>query len=215
MEKREATIQYLFVSTSTTRHPCALSCLISTNDLVILPPDTIAVLPLNGTFSGASPKRRWSRVTMAVQVATSGRLAASPASTSIDHRRGSIISAKVLCGGVTTVSGVATMSTSALDSSAMDVFGDMRLPAGALGVPTVFSSEAILVCVCEAVRRDGIDSEEVSRSGKVLCTWHSLHALLEKYRRIRETANSAAAWCRSSLSTLDSPVDRLQEDQAV
>ena len=127
---------------------------------------------------------------MAVQVATSGRLAASPASTSIDHRRGSIISAKVLCGGVTTVSGVATMSTSALDSSAMDVFGDMRLPAGALGVPTVFSSEVIVrgsLCV-RAKRHEGIEGSidsEVSRPGKLLCKWHSLHALLETYRRIR------------------------------
>ena len=30
LEKREATIQYLCVSTSTTRHPCAFSCLVST-----------------------------------------------------------------------------------------------------------------------------------------------------------------------------------------
>ena len=162
MEKRDATIQYLSVSTSTTRHPCALSCLISTNDLVILPPDTMAVLPLYGTASGALPKRRWSRATMAVQVATSGRLTASPASTSIDHRRGSSISAKVLCGGGA-MSGVATISTlSELYRSDMDVVGDIRLCAGILAVlavfmPAVFRSVAMWRCLAflRSAARDG------------------------------------------------------------
>merc|ERR1719424_2206854 len=122
LEKRDATIQYLSVSTSTTRHP------------------------------GALPKRRWSRATMAVQVATSGRLTASPASTSIDHRRGSSISAKVLCGGGA-MSGVATISTlSELYRSDMDVVGDIHLCAGILAVlavfmPAVFRSVAMWRCL--------------------------------------------------------------------
>ena len=154
---------------------------------------------------------------MAVQVATSGRLAASPARTSIDHRRGSIISAKVLCGGVTTVSGVATMSTSALDSSAMDVFGDMRLPAGALGVPTVFSSEAIVVrglCVCEAVRRDGIDSGsfEVRKSLMQMALFACVTGDVPENSRNGKFRCLAVSF--PLFPRCDSPVDRLQEDQS-
>ena len=81
---------------------------------------------------------------MAVQLTTSGKLAASPASTTIDHSRGSSISARVLCGGGATLSCVARLSASALLSSAIDVLGDMRTFLGTVGVPTVFTVEAIV-----------------------------------------------------------------------